>query len=409
MNLVMIPFHDWRKCAREGFRTRDAHWMEEFGRHPAVDKLLIVNRPLSLIEMTLFRRSRITPGGQIVARNGNAVVSQMSEKTFVLDIFVPELLRPIRLRRNWIPRVMEADGVSAAARWAMDRLDIADNEWSFLISQPIFVPLLQRNRDWPFSLDADDNLLKHPQYRSTPRLREYYDYCLANADAVFTNSVENRDFFRNQRKDAIWISNGVNTDHFATGETRPLPADMIEMRRPIVGYTGHMQEMVDVEATISVMRAFPDASFVFVGRQLNSAWLKALWREPNCYYLGDKHYREMPSYLSAFNVCFIPYSRERQHGGDPIKFYEYLAMGKPVVTTNIGGVSRFADYPQVRITETVAEFVEPLREFLGEIAAGRRLPTKPLPAECEWRTKADTMLQIISDRLKARRAAKEVA
>ena len=404
MNLVMVPFHDWRKCEREGFRTRDAHLMEEFARHPQVGKLLVVNRPLSWSEMALRRRPRATPGGRRIVRCGHSILSQMSDKVFVLDILVPEVVRPLWLRRRWTAYIMGTDRVSDATTWAMDHLKISTAPWSFLLGSPLFAPLIEKTPQWPFSFDADDNLLKHSMYRRVPKLQEYYDYCLEHADAVFTNSQENRDWFLPRRKDALWIPNGVSTDRFRPGVSHPLPRDMIGIRRPVVGYAGHMQEMVDVEGTLKVVRALPDVSFVFIGRRLSPRWVAPLWKEPNCHYLGDKRYQELPSYLAAFDVCFIPYSPERQHGGDPLKFYEYLAMGKPTVTTNIGGVGKFADYPQVRITETVSEFLGPLSHFIDSVKHGRQIVQRPVPTECEWKTKADMMLQTMKQRLARRNA-----
>ena len=395
MNLVMIPFHDWRKCLREGFRTRDAHLMEEFACHPNVNKLLVVNRPLSLCEMVLLRRSRTTPGATIIAKQGNSFLSKAQDNVYILDILIHELLLPVKLRRYWTPHAMGTKTVSDSVRWAVDYLQMDKGPWSFLISQPLFAPLFKNNPEWPFSIDADDNLLLQALYRNTPNLQDYYNYCLDHADAVSTNSKANRDTFLPRRNGVLWVPNGVDTRRFNTKTSYARPADMKGISRPIVGYAGQMQEMVDVQGTLRMIRAFPEISFVFIGRILNTAWVAPFWKEPNAYYLGDKQYDDLPSYLAAFDICIIPYSQERQHGGDPIKFYEYLAMGKPVITTNIGNVGKFRGFPQVRIVDTVCEFINPLSQFLGRLNQKKPVPTQAVPVDCEWKTKADILLSNI--------------
>ena len=397
MNLVMAPFHDWKKCEREGFRTRDAHLMQEFDRHPAVKRMLVIDRPISLAEMVLMRRNRRPRKGAVVFQKGRLSVTQVTEKTFVLDLLIPEVIRPLRMRRGWTPYILGKRDVADRVRMAIRWLEL--DSCCLFVSAPIHVPLVKQLSPVPFVLDAQDNLLKHALYRNTPNLREYYSYCLENAAAVTTNSAENRDWFSATRKDALWIPNGVDTERFNTNDSYTRPSDMNGLSGPIVGYAGKMQEMMDVEGTLKTLRAFPDVNFVFIGKRLNPRWVAPLWKEPNAHYLGDKKYNDLPSYLAAFDICIIPYSQERQHGVDPIKFYEYLAMGKPVVTTNIGGVSKFSNYPQVRITETASKFSEPLSEFLDCLNEKKPILTKPIPDECEWRTKADAILRIMERHL----------
>jgi hypothetical protein len=84
MNLVCIPFHDWNKSEREGFRTRDVHLLEEFGKHPLVEKILVVNRPLFPLEMLqkqVFRRDK--------------TVRQVAEKIYTVDSVLFHIWQPL--------------------------------------------------------------------------------------------------------------------------------------------------------------------------------------------------------------------------------------------------------------------------------------------------------------------------
>jgi teichuronic acid biosynthesis glycosyltransferase TuaH len=398
LNLVVVPFHDWRKCEREGFRTRDAHLMQQFGRHPAVRRMLVVNRPISLAEIALYRRGWRPREGTLLRRSGGAYLSQVGPKSYTLDLVVPELLRPLRLRRAWTPYIFDQPVVAAATRAAIAGLGFGD-DYALFLSAPLFAPLARRLAPPLLIADAQDNLLKHALYRDVPGVVEGYNYWRERADLLYANSHETAAWLG--RSDATHIANGVDLELFAPDRPRPLPNDLAALPRPIVGYAGKMQELFDIEMAAAALRALPEVSFVFIGQVLNQRWMDPLRRLPNAHFLGDKPYAQLPNYLAAFDICTIPYSVARQHGGDPIKLYEYLAAGKPVVTTNIGGVGAFTDYPQVRVVDQADQYIAALRELIAVLHTGRAIPLRQLPANCTWAYKADQIVQAARERLHA--------
>ncbi len=392
MNLVVIPFHDWKKCEQEGFRTRDAHLMQEFGKHPQVSKLLVINRPISWAEMLLLKRPRYPQQGQLIYAQNGVYISQVGEKTYTLDMVIPEFWRPLWMKRDWIPVIFGKPQVARHVNQTLAQLEMT-NDYNLFFSAPLFVPLVKNLNPSIWILDAQDNLLKHALYQHVPNLSDFYDFCLENADFVSANSLETTKWFQKKRADAVWISNGVDAEKFSPNESYPLPADLDGIKSPIVGYAGKMQEMLDIEAIELAVKNLPHINFVFIGQQLNPKWVQHLWQYPNVHYLGDKPYSLLPQYLAAFDICIIPYSIERQHGVDPIKFYEYLAMGKPIVTTDIGGVADFREYPQVRIAQTAEQFVAGVRQMINLIQTDQPFDTKPVPPDYLWKTKADQIIQ----------------
>lgn len=398
LNLVVVPFHDWKKCEREGFRTRDAHFMQEFGKHPAIDKLLIVNRPISLSEIILLRRNWRVKHGRLLLHKNDFYLTQVADKTFALDIVVPELIQPLVMRRKWTPYIFGKARVVAIVNETLQYLHM--QKWYTLLAfQPLFVPLVKQLSPILFILDAQDNLLQHPLYRDIPGLKGYYDYCQDRADLIYTNSAETTQWMNEKRLDAAYLPNGVDNERFNPALDYPYPADITSISRPVVGYAGKMQELFDVDMLLEVANALPEVSFVCIGQQLNPKWVKPLWNCQNIYYLGDKHYNILPQYLASFDICMIPYNVSRQHGGDPIKFYEYLAMGKPIITTNIGGVSAFTNLPQVKVVTNATEFISALKHFLTLIRNGEKLPSVDLPNEVLWSSKADLMINTIQQKV----------
>lgn len=398
IDLIFIPFHDWRKSEREGFRTRDAHLMLEFGKHPRLEKLLVIDRPISCSEMVAFRRGRRVDGGELYWQDRFSSLTRFEKRTYVLDILVPQVFQPLIMRRRWIPYIFRQPFIINAIRSALVHLDINPRAALF-ISEPFFSPVAEAISPAVFVLDAIDNLLKHSLYQDIPGIQEGYDYCLANADLLFTNSIENVEWFRKSRPDTVYVPNGVDIDFFPSQREYPIPDDLRPLPRPIVGYAGKMQEMFDVELLKSAAKTLPDVTFVCIGQQLNPKWVQPLWEHSNIIYLGDKHYRLLPAYLSAFDICIIPYDLNKQHGGDPIKFYEFLAMGKPVVTTNIGGVGAFESFPNVRIVSGEEQFRRAVSEFADQIRAGCPIPAGKLPNDVLWSSKADLIINAILGKL----------
>lgn len=390
MNLIVIPFHDWKKCEREGFRTRDAHLMQEFEKHPAVDKILVINRPISYAEIVLMRRNWQPQNGCLVFKSGNVAITQVSEKVFTLDIRVSEFIRPLMMRRNWTPYIFGEQSVLDAFNLAIQFLGM--DVFNLFTSAPLFVPLIKKLSPRFLAFDAQDNLLKHAFYKDVPSLEEYYLYCLDHADFVSTNSKETCEWFQTRRTDAIHIPNGVDKDRFVAQRDYAVPEDVRPIGRPVVGYAGKMQEMFDLSLMVEVASAMPNVQFAFIGQQLNANWVKPLWELDNVHYLGDKQYELLPQYLASFDICTIPYNLTRQHGVDPIKFYEYMAMGKPIVTTAVGNVTSFANHPQVCIANTSEEFVRGIEMFLGSPPQMSDEDAQSLPLSILWSTKADAII-----------------
>jgi len=237
-------------------------------------------------------------------------------------------------------------------------------------------------------------------------LQYYYNYCKDNADLISANSPETAKWLSSETKEANFISNGVDKEIFSIKNHYEKPEDMKNISGPIVGYAGKMQEIFDVDLVEKTLISFPEVNFVFIGQILNPKWVKRLWKYPNAHYLGDKKYEQLPTYLHFFDICTVPVSQERQHGGDPIKIYEYIAAGKPVVSTNTGGAEKLSSYPQVKITNTKNDFISALGYFLKLVTEDKRIELKEITEEYTWKYKVDDYVKNISSALWRKHAKK---
>jgi glycosyltransferase involved in cell wall biosynthesis len=308
-------------------------------------------------------------------------------------------VRAVLTRRHaWFWQVMAQPRVGQAVLAAQRRLGFDHS--ALILSSPMYAPITRQVQPAVLVLDAIDNLLEHPELAYVrAEIAAGYDQLSRQADLIFSTSQAVRDMLGARRADAWYLPNGVDPAEFQPDAPHPVPADLQAIRRPIVGYAGKMQQRIDSDLVRQVAAALPQVSFIFIGQILDKAWMAPLFSIPNIYFLGDKHYRQLPDYLAAFDVCMIPHhAGKREHGSNVLKLYEYMAMHKPIVTTAISGVEPFAG--RICIAADAEEFAAGICRYLGAQAAHQPIPgiADPLPPGNTWQEKAAFILDRIAER-----------
>jgi glycosyltransferase involved in cell wall biosynthesis len=152
---------------------------------------------------------------------------------------------------------------------------------------------------------------------------------------------------RLQNPNTHLVRNGVDYPLFASAcdSATPVPQELAALRRPIIGcVTRIVPEYFDAALLYEVFSRRPEWSFVVVGPECSgSETLAALKALPNVHLVGRRALTALPSYLKAFDACLIPYVlTENKLLADPLKLYEYLAAGKPVISKPLPGLASFA-------------------------------------------------------------------
>ncbi|OGX40533.1 MAG: hypothetical protein A3C53_08895 [Omnitrophica WOR_2 bacterium RIFCSPHIGHO2_02_FULL_68_15] len=160
---------------------------------------------------------------------------------------------------------------------------------------------------------------------------------------------------------------GVEFDRFeqARRASDGVPVELERLPRPIVGYVGGVHQWVDQELLVSAARALPEASFVLVGPAQTD--ISKLAEHPNIHLLGARPHQQVPRYIKGFDVGIVPYrSSDYTDHVYPTKLNEYLAMGIPVVATDLPEIRRFnAEHgASVSIAPTVESFADAIRQAL---------------------------------------------
>jgi UDP-galactopyranose mutase len=217
-----------------------------------------------------------------------------------------------------------------------------------------------------------------------PALLECEAELYRRADVVFTGGRSLYEAKRGRHANVHCFPSSVDAAHFATARAGVAePADQAGIPRPRIGFFGVIDERMDVELVARVADARPDWHFVLVGPvvKIDPAELP---RRPNVHYLGGKDYAELPAYVAHWDVAMMPWARnDATRFISPTKTPEYLAAGRPVVSTGVTDVVRtYAGDSLVRIADTAAEFEAAIAAALAEGPAER----------AAWLARADALL-----------------
>jgi glycosyltransferase involved in cell wall biosynthesis len=178
------------------------------------------------------------------------------------------------------------------------------------------------------------------------------------ADVVLATSPELEARMRRHNPRTVLVPNAADYDHFSRRvAAAELPAELRGLPRPLIGYVGELAAWFDTDLIQGLARRHPEWSIVLVGPA--TAEVRRALPDANVHFLGRRPYSELPRYLAGFDCCLIPFRAcPLTAAVSPVKLYEYLAAGKPVVSTPLPSVLPFAKEVLVAADERFLEAVE---------------------------------------------------
>jgi glycosyltransferase involved in cell wall biosynthesis len=390
VRIVAFPFHDQRKGEVEGIRWRDGHLLETMAANPAIEELLVVDRPVSLAERIWTRRPAFVQGRAVAERRTglrSARLTVTRPGMTVLDIGLPDTLGPVLRRRGWWFDVFAQPFVLDTLAWAADR--VVGPRPTVIAWTPTVAAGIEALEPERLLFDSLDNWLIHPTLRRhADRATEAYARVLPRADAVVASAPASATVLRKWADRVRVVPNGVDPDRFTVDQPRPddLPPG------PIVGYAGSLAARIDAGLVAEVAGALPNVAFVFIGRMMDRSATRAMLGIPNVHVLGNRHYDLLPAYVRHFDIAWIPHAvGPGETGGDPIKLYEYWAASRQVVATRIDGLERWAT--QLHLVSDAGE----ARAAIEGLLSGRRRPTPTaVPPDRTWTAIADELLGLLA-------------
>ncbi len=238
-----------------------------------------------------------------------------------------------------------------------------------MVQLPFWGPLAARVRGrfgFPIVYDCMDD---HAAFSTnSPLMVEQEDDLLKSADLVVVSAAPLAERVRPLNANVLLVRNACDYDHFAT------VAPVTRKVRPVIGYHGAISEWFDADLVADLAAQRPDWDFVLVGG-VAGADVSRLATLPNVEMAGEQPYAQLPGWLARFNVAIIPFKRTPlTEATNPVKAYEALAAGRPVVSVPLPEVVALA--PLARVARDAEgferEIIAALREQDPAAAARRR-------------------------------------
>jgi glycosyltransferase involved in cell wall biosynthesis len=300
--------------------------------------------------------------------------------------------------------------------WAMNRLYF-DEEYIFWTYLPTSVALLDHlaSRRQPAGGSADaagrrpslavyhcvDEHSAFPGFVSPDVVKAYDDELTRRADLVITTSENLRRAREPLNPHTYTVLNAADVEIFnkALDPGLALPSDLAAIPAPRLAVVGMHDSRLDVDAIEAIAKADSSWQVLLIGPvkpgQVDEPRLRRL---PNVHLLGEKPRSELPAYLKASAVALIPYrSNELTRNIFPLKLYEYLAAGVPVVA---GGLPELASYAgTIGVANSAGEYPALIREQIDTDTAERRAARVALAARNTWDHRAEQISGLVGDAL----------
>jgi glycosyltransferase involved in cell wall biosynthesis len=229
----------------------------------------------------------------------------------------------------------------------------------------------------------------HDLYRFA---HEQYPRIAGWSDVIFTNSAANHAEFRAADVPCHRVGQGVDEAFLATASELPCRRGGA---RPRVGYLGFIMARTDLALLAGVAAGRPDWDLVLAGPEYPPGQLAAsgLLALPNVRWMGELPNREAPAFLQSLDVCVIPhrdtpYARSMR----PLKLYQYLGSGRPVVSTPVDGLEEVAGH--VHVAHDAAGFIGGIEHALAHDSLARAMARIDAVRKETWDVRTQEMLGI---------------
>lgn len=254
-----------------------------------------------------------------------------------------------------------------------------------VVQLPFWWPIAARARErfaWPIFYDCMDDHTGFTTFTGATATDE--DALFAQADLVTVSSPALAERARRHRDQVLLLRNACDFEHFATaGTPRPRGA------RPVVGFYGAIAHWFDGDLVADLAERRPDWDFVLVG-STHTGDVARLARLANVRLPGEQPYADLPAWLASFDVTILPFKRmPLTEATNPVKAYETLASGKPIVSVPLPEMRLLGDL--VRFADTPEEFEREIVAALDPADAAHADARRAFAAAHTWQTRYDLL------------------
>lgn len=372
--------------------------MEYLSRNEQIHRVVFVNPEVWLKELVFnFREQLSSSNHKQYKYSWKAVIPRkVSDKVFAVTplYFLPFLRRNKRLRQvqktiyHWmLTRLIQSED------FILFLNDFNSNSEHKGLIQCFYEKAKLVVFDW-----SDDFVEFFRDPREREKVKITCENYIKKAHVVLTVNEHLTQRARMLNPHCYTIVNATDFDHMSKAfySVWEMPQALHALSKPLIGYTGWVYaERSDSEILTHLAMLHPDWTIVLIG-PAHQRFIKRFKSIKNIVFLPPVDYLDLPRYLKFFDVCMIPHKiNEHTKGNNPIKIYDYLAAGKPVVSTAISGVEPFKDVIYIaRNKEEFSQLVERAMQEDSPILKEKRLKRAK---EHSWSTRTEEVWKIIGN------------
>jgi hypothetical protein len=395
LNFICFSINNWEKR-----KARKQQFMTHLSQRDDVGEVLYVEPPMNILRLLFFWFSELSnPDNRL--RWKRALTVSRKPLTDKLSIYTPLFFLPFSSRIQAIHNINLRISTLILKR-RLTHWDFGSTViWIYHPFDYILLSLFPVRAlsvfDW-----AEEWSVYFTEFSDARRrqIRLLEEQIIKAVDIVFVCSQRMISLAQPLNKNSYHILDGTIYGQFQH-KPAELPADIRDIPRPIVGYLGTINRRIDLNLLERLAAACPQVSFVYIGdvhyQYLDISPLQA---HGNVHFLRGKDYSELGIYASCTDVWILPYKPELTPSS-PTKIFDYLATGKPTVSTDLIEIQRFKDI--IYIAKDNDSFVlltgAALKESSEELRNKRQLTAR----KNSWDARANEIMDIIHNKIAGER------
>jgi glycosyltransferase involved in cell wall biosynthesis len=309
--------------------------------------------------------------------------------------------------RYWLPKIVNSAITSRRLRRVRPRLSPPVILWVY---DPGSVRMIGACAEEFAVYDCVDD---YPEQATSRKKRDLVAKCdrmaAKESRLVFTTSKVTYERHRHLNSMTHLVPNAGDYEHFSRAGSGAIALPEVDgLRRPVLGFAGNfISSKIDFDLLEKLSTCLPQSTLLLIGPVAKEAApaFQRIAELSNVRWLGPKSYAQVPGYVAKFDVALIPYvSNAYTRSCFPLKLYEYLAAGKPVVASGLPELAKME--PDVILTNGGPSFVQAVQEALSRTTEADQARRRRLAARNSWETRTERLLALVQEELqRGRRAA----
>jgi glycosyltransferase involved in cell wall biosynthesis len=269
-----------------------------------------------------------------------------------------------------------------------------------LIVTPWWIDIIDKMEFDVLCYDCIDDIKVFCEEKELGHFYSMQKRLVEKADLILISAQRLKEEIIKIKPDAIieYLPNGVDAELFVNkAKSIVTPEELEKVPKPIIGFIGSLFGWVDIELIKMAAQKYVNYSFVLVG-PIQSIKIPEL---PNIIALGARPFSTIPAYINAFDVCIIPFIQDRLSDKvDPIKVYEYLSIGKPVVAINLAELEKMQSL--IYLAKDNNDFITLIQRALDEKDPTLKNQRIKYALANSWDTRVDRLIDLISSKLRSK-------